>query len=104
MGAYHLFPFEAPTLKHFNDIFSEKCFCLFRPAEWDPNMYQSLRSYVGELLLLLLLLLVSYCCCCRWWVIVHHVRELYHSISSCSQIHQLSSNYCNTVTLVLKPN
>ena len=19
-----------------------------RPAEWDPNMYQSLRSYVGE--------------------------------------------------------
>ena len=21
-----------------------------RPAEWDPNMYQSLRSYVGELL------------------------------------------------------
>ena len=23
---------------------------LSRPAEWDPNMYQSLRSYVGELL------------------------------------------------------
>ena len=23
-------------------------FLTCRPAEWDPNMYQSLRSYVGE--------------------------------------------------------
>ena len=28
---------------HFDEIFLN---C--RPAEWDPNMYQSLRSYVGE--------------------------------------------------------